>query len=117
MLRFQTPQLFTNAITLLEKEQEPTMLVIPDAVEVFDAAVTDTNADDYYEQRYKNAYSLQMAMINHCGNMMDRVAILDVPGGYIPPGVSTTSVQTISEAVWNHQIQNLIAMRLPIIHG
>jgi len=90
---------FTNAITLLEKEQEPTMLVIPDAVEVFDAGVTDTNQDNYYEQRYKNAYSLQNAMINHCGGMMSRIAVLDIPGGYIPPGVSTTSVQQFRTSV------------------
>ena len=90
---------FTDAITLLEKEQEPTMLVIPDAVEVFDAGVTDTNQDNYYEQRYKNAYSLQNAMINHCGSMMSRIAILDIPGGYIPPGVSVTSVQQFRTSV------------------
>ncbi|MEM7085769.1 MAG: phage tail sheath C-terminal domain-containing protein [Bacteroidota bacterium] len=90
---------FTDAITLLEKEQEPTMLVIPDAVEVFDAGVTDRNQDNYYEQRYKNAYSLQNAMINHCGSMMSRIAILDIPGGYIPPGVSTTSVQQFRTSV------------------
>ena len=89
----------TDAITLLEKEQEPTMLVIPDAVEVFDAGVTDTNLDNYYEQRYKNAYSLQNAMINHCGSMMSRIAILDIPGGYIPPGVSVTSVQQFRTSV------------------
>jgi len=90
---------FTDAITLLEKEQEPTMLVIPDAVEVFDANVTDMTQDNYYEQRYKNAYSLQNAMINHCGGMMSRIAILDIPGGYIPPGVSVTSVQQFRTSV------------------
>ncbi|MBL4662484.1 MAG: phage tail sheath family protein [Flavobacteriaceae bacterium] len=92
---------FTDAITLLEKEQEPTMLVIPDAVEVFDSNVTHTNTskDKYYEQRYKNAYSLQNAMINHCGGMMSRIAILDIPGGYIPPGTSITSVQQFRTSV------------------
>jgi len=90
---------FTNAITMLEKEMEPTMLVIPDVVEIFDDSIVDKNTEDYYEKRYAKAYSLQNAMINHCGEMMDRVAVLDIPGGYIPPGINTTSVQQFRTSV------------------
>lgn len=87
---------FTNAITLLEKEMEPTMLVIPDLVEVKDP--TATPATDF-SKVYANAYSLQEAMINHCGEMMNRVAILDVPGGFSEPMVGKTSVEYFRDAV------------------
>lgn len=51
----------------LAKEQEPTMLVIPDAVLLGAAA----------------CISVQQAMLQHCGTRMrNRVAILDVWGGY-----------------------------------
>jgi phage tail sheath protein FI len=87
---------FTNAITLLEKEMEPTMLVIPDLVEIKDT--TASPATDF-SQYYKNAYSLQEAMINHCGKMMNRVAILDIPGGFSEPAVGKTSVEYFRDAV------------------
>ena len=74
---------FGKAITLLEKEMEPTMLVIPDLIEMADT----------------DAYSLQMQMINHCGKMMNRVAILDIPGGYTEAVGEITSVQKFRNAV------------------
>lgn len=87
---------FMSAITLLEKEMEPTMLVIPDLVEIKDPTANPaSNLADYY----KNAYSLQGAMINHCGKMMNRVAILDVPGGFTEPMVGKTSVEYFRDAV------------------
>ncbi|WP_047237045.1 phage tail sheath family protein [Chromobacterium subtsugae] len=53
----------------LLKEQEPTMLVIPDAVKL----------------KQEDCVDLQQAMLLHCGNQMrNRVAILDVWGGYKP---------------------------------
>ena len=51
----------------LVKEQEPTMAVIPEAVNLSDAA---------------DCYALQQAVLNHCGNVMkNRFAILDIYGG------------------------------------
>lgn len=53
----------SDAIASLEKESEPTMVVIPEA----------TNLPD------TDCYSLQQAMVSHCGEkMQSRVAILDV---------------------------------------
>ncbi|MDN3643369.1 phage tail sheath subtilisin-like domain-containing protein, partial [Lutimonas halocynthiae] len=69
-----------KAIPLLTKEPEPTMLVIPDAVS-FENDV---------------AYGIQNAMIKHCGNMMSRVAILDIPGGF---DESTDSVEDFRNIV------------------
>ena len=63
---FESIQPFKEAIDLLEKEPEPTMIVIPDAV-LFD------EADD--------CYNLQNYMITHCGEQMNRVAILDIFNG------------------------------------
>jgi phage tail sheath protein FI len=55
------------AIEPLIKEQEPTMVVIPEAVNLTDA---------------NDCYALQQAMLNHCGNVMkNRFAVLDVYGG------------------------------------
>lgn len=52
-----------NAITALEKESEPTMLVIPEA----------TNLKD------EDCYALQQEMVSHCGDKMkSRVSIVDV---------------------------------------
>lgn len=89
---------FMNAITLLKKETEPTMLVIPDLVEIMDPTA-DPTSDTYLQDKYANAYSLQNEMINHCGEMMNRVAILDIPGGYSEPLVGTTSVEQFRNSV------------------
>jgi len=108
----------TEAITLLEKEMEPTMLVIPDSVEVFDDTVTDETDDDYLKNRYKDAYSLQMAMINHCGEMMDRIAILDVPGGFKEPVVGTKSFEQFRSSVEpsNPKFKSYAAVYYPWMH-
>jgi uncharacterized protein len=57
----------TAGIDLLIKEQEPTMVVMPDAVLLAEA----------------DCVSTQQAALKHCGlDMKSRVAILDVWGGY-----------------------------------
>lgn len=84
---------FTDAITLLKKETEPTMLVIPDVVEIR-VPNAETLAD-----KYANAYSLQSAMINHCGEEMNRVAILDIPGGFSEPVTGTKSFEQFRSTV------------------
>lgn len=84
---------FTEALTLLKKEMEPTMIVIPDAVELMDATKTDLAS------KYALCYTLQGEMINHCGSMANRVALLDVPGGYSEPAVGETSVEGFRNAV------------------
>ncbi len=57
-----------EGITPLLKEQEPTMVVIPEAVCL-------PNAED--------CYALQQAMLKHCGyDMQNRFAVLDVYNGY-----------------------------------
>ncbi|HAD96310.1 MAG TPA: phage tail protein [Cryomorphaceae bacterium] len=57
-----------KGIKPLEKEQEPTMLVIPEAVKLQQA----------------DCYTLQENMLDHCGEMESRVAILDIYQGYLP---------------------------------
>ena len=56
-----------SGIAPLVKEQEPTMVVIPDAVLLADKA---------------DCITVQQAMLKHCGEQHNRVAILDVWGGY-----------------------------------
>ena len=56
-----------QGITPLVKEQEPTMVVIPEAV-ILEA---------------ENCYALQVAALKHCGyEMKNRFAVLDVHNGY-----------------------------------
>ncbi len=57
----------TDGIKTLLKEQEPTMVVIPDAVSLSTGTV---------------CYTVQQAMLKHCGEVMkSRVALLDVYNG------------------------------------
>jgi uncharacterized protein len=61
------PDRFKLGIDELLKEQEPTMLLVPEAVKLKEEQCTD----------------LQQAMLQHCGNRMrNRVAILDVYNGH-----------------------------------
>ena len=84
---------FTDALTVLEKETEPTMIVIPDSVELMDPTETEL------AKKYALCYTLQGQLINHCGALATRVALLDVPGGYSEPLVGTTSVEAFRNAV------------------
>lgn len=57
-----------SGIDLLLKEQEPTILLVPEAA---------------YLEESQDCYDIQTAMLRHCGgDMHNRVAILDVFGGY-----------------------------------
>ncbi|OEJ99400.1 phage tail protein [Flavivirga aquatica] len=84
---------FSDALTVLEKEVEPTMIAIPDAVELKDTTETELS------KKYALCYTLQGEMINHCGLLATRVALIDIPGGYSEPLVGTTSVEGFRNAV------------------
>lgn len=60
------PGKLTAGIGLLLKEQEPTMVVIPEAVSL----------------PFDDCISVQQASLAHCGKLMSRFAILDIPDGY-----------------------------------
>ncbi|AVI50441.1 phage tail sheath family protein [Pukyongia salina] len=84
LTKFDSTTPFTDALTLLKKESEPTMVVIPDLVE-FEAA---------------DAYTIQNAMINHCGDdMPSRVALLDIPGGYEEKDIKESTVDKFRSGV------------------
>lgn len=61
-----TQRRLAEGIQSLEKEQEPTMLVVPDAV--------------LLEQQ--ECYTLQQNMLAHCGLLRNRIAILDIFDGF-----------------------------------
>lgn len=63
-------------INTLLKESEPTMLVIPDAVLL----------------KEKDCYKLQQLMLEHCGLMRSRIAILDVHNGFKKRSLGTSDV-------------------------
>lgn len=78
---------FEDALIVLEKETEPTIIVIPDAVELLDP--TETALKD----KYALCYTLQETIINHCGLLGNRVALIDIPGAYSEPEQGETSVE------------------------
>lgn len=78
---------FEDALRVLEKETEPTIIVIPDAVELMDPTKTEL------KDKYALCYTLQCEMINHCGSLANRIALIDIPGGFSEPLVGETSVQ------------------------
>ncbi|MCY4333704.1 MAG: phage tail sheath subtilisin-like domain-containing protein [Litoreibacter sp.] len=62
------PKPMTDALALLKKEPEPTMIVIPDLTRL----------------PFADAISVQQQVLKHCGaEMKSRFAILDIPGGYL----------------------------------
>ena len=75
---------FTKALDLLKKETEPTLVVIPDLVEIQDPTADPTSAT-YLQDKYADAYAVQNQMLAHCGALGSRMAILDIPGGYSEP--------------------------------
>ncbi len=62
-----TGEKLINGIDTLLKEQEPTIVVIPEAVNL-----TSNQA----------CYDVQTAVLKHCGTNMNRVSILDIYNGY-----------------------------------
>ncbi|MCA8927699.1 MAG: phage tail sheath family protein [Alphaproteobacteria bacterium] len=56
----------TKPLIALEKEQEPTLVVVPEAVRL----------------SHQDCISVQQAMLAHCGKMMNRFAVLDVWDGW-----------------------------------
>ncbi len=95
---------FKDALVLLEQETEPTMLVIPDLMEI-NEPTANPFSDTYLQDKYLNAYALQSEMINHCARMKNRVALLDIPGGFSEPLMRTTSVQQFRASVAPKQSQ------------
>ena len=59
-------KLMGNGIPPLLKEEEPTMVVVPEAVHL----------------KNDDCIALQQAVLKHCGKMQSRVAILDIYDGY-----------------------------------
>lgn len=65
-----------SGIEQLIKEQEPTMVVIPDNM-----LLTQRNSDGTYD--ISKCINVQQAALQHCGGKMrNRVAIVDIPAGY-----------------------------------
>lgn len=65
---------FLRAIKAAESVQEPTLLLIPDAVSLHDP--NGTTAFAYY----RPCFELQTAMKRHCELSKNRIALLDIPG-------------------------------------
>jgi len=75
----------TDAIALLEKEQEPTLVLIPDAV-----SLDKVNA----------CANVQNAVLDHCKKMQNRFAILDVYDGF--KEIAQDPVKDFRETITNN---------------
>jgi hypothetical protein len=74
-----TKKAFEDGITSLIAEEEPTLLVTPEAVLLEEA----------------DCQAIQQAALQHCGGKMkNRFAVLDVYGGYVPRTYDETDVVT-----------------------
>ncbi|MBT8339631.1 MAG: phage tail sheath family protein [Desulfatitalea sp.] len=70
------PDRLKSGIAQLIKEQEPTMVVIPDNM-----VLAARNSDGSFD--ISKCINVQQAALQHCGGKMrNRVAILDIPAGY-----------------------------------
>lgn len=74
-----------DAIKLLEKEQEPTLVLVPDAV-----SLSDVDA----------CANVQNEVLSHCNKMENRFAILDVYNGF--KELSDEPVKTFREKITNY---------------
>lgn len=64
--KVENAKLMTNGIPPLLKEEEPTMVVIPEAMNL----------------EFNDCASLQQAVLAHCNKMQSRIGILDIHDGY-----------------------------------
>jgi phage tail sheath protein FI len=71
------PQLYSDAFTALEQFTEPTIVVMPDAMQF-------TNVSDWT--------TVSQYALTHCLTMQTMVAILDVLNGWLPPTGSTNPI-------------------------
>ena len=69
-----------GGLKVLEKEQEPTMLVIPDAVNLTS----------------EQCYTVYKAVLKQCATLQSRVAILDIPNGFQENGSGGADVNIVS---------------------
>lgn len=79
---------FRGGLNMLIKEQEPTIVVIPEATKL----------------PFNNCITLQQAMLAHCGSKMkNRVAILDVYEGYLPRNPDKDPIADFRNAMIEHR--------------
>ena len=74
-----------DAIKLLEKEQEPTLVLVPDAVSLSDA---------------DSCANVQNEVLGHCNKMENRFAILDIYDGF--KDLSDEPVKAFREKITNY---------------
>lgn len=93
---------FTEALEQLEKNLKLNLLLIPDIVEM----------------KPEDAYALQSQLVDHCGNLRDRMAILDIPDGYDESAENDGSVEKFRNGLQPTGTENLsyAAAYYPWIH-
>lgn len=74
------PDIFLKALEKLCDFSGPTLVNIPDAVEL-----TTPNAQNPAE-KHASCFAVQTALVTHCANQKDRFALLDIPGAHAPAG-------------------------------
>lgn len=88
-------------LTTLEKSQEPTMVLAPDALLLKDPAPTkDKDGKDVPAIPGANCYSFYTKMLEHCGyTMKNRVALLDIVNGDTQPSPTSNPVANFRDSI------------------
>ncbi|MGI0116757.1 phage tail sheath family protein [Zooshikella sp. RANM57] len=87
---------FTNAFGPLEKEEEPTIVVMPDAV--------------LLDQ--EDCYAVEQQALLHCGTMQNRVAIVDIWNGYQDlnqPSATTNQIDNFRNSIGTNFLEYSMA--------
>lgn len=79
-----------KGVDLLRKVDEPTLLLVPDAVGLLDAN------DDPDLAKYAD---LQKLLLTQCAELQDRFAILDILQGYLVEDVSNTPISNFRDTI------------------
>lgn len=91
---------FQSGLNRLTKEQEPTILAIPEAVKL----------------PFDDCSALQQAMLAHCGDKMkSRVAILDIHEGFLPREIDKDPITNFRTAIGNNFLDYSMAY-YPWVH-
>jgi uncharacterized protein len=66
------------ALTAVGKEDEPTMLIFPDAPLLTDAALAVADSDNQLKTKTANYHQIYLDALNQCKVLQDRIVVIDV---------------------------------------
>lgn len=107
----QNTAVFLKALECLCDFYGPTLVNIPDAVELICQEASNAL------EKYALCFMVQTALIEHCANQKDRLALLDVPGGFSLAGTEkiTELITAFRNGISPEEINGFAAAYYPWI--